>query len=265
NRNKDRENPTQDVSGSFPNYTAFRVTPKGRLIPIPNSTISGPTDSRPTQALISPDNRFLFGIDRGVGQLRSFKIDKEGRLRESPNSPQPVPASEFPPAGTQVTGLGLQTHPKRPILYVGFFTINRLAVYSYDRQTGELTFLKSVPNSGRLVCWIAVNRAGTRLYTSNFGDNSVSVYDIAKDPTTPVEIQNVKLNGSGSGNANLTLDPTESYLQVLGQSLNTTTGEGNGVHVLKVNPEDGTLSEVDTSPFQLPSVNGSVPLGIVAN
>ncbi|MBR8840366.1 MAG: hypothetical protein DSM106950_41875, partial [Stigonema ocellatum SAG 48.90 = DSM 106950] len=47
NRNKDRENPTQDVSGSFPNYTAFRVTPKGRLIPIPNSTISGPTDSRP--------------------------------------------------------------------------------------------------------------------------------------------------------------------------------------------------------------------------
>ncbi|MDF5732575.1 MAG: beta-propeller fold lactonase family protein [Rhizonema sp. PD38] len=272
NRNKDPKNTSQDASGSFPNYTAFHVTPKGRLIPIPGSTVSGPTDARPTQALISEDKRLLFGIDRGVGLLRSFQILRGGRLEESPNSPQPLPIGEFPSGSSptpvpgssipQATGLGLQVHPKLPILYLGLFTINRLAVYSFDRQTGELTFLKTVPNSGKLSCWLTTNRAGTRLYTSNPGDNSISVYDIAKDPTTPVEIQNVKLKGSGGG-ANLTLDPTESFLQVLGQGFSPDIAAGNALNVLKVNPKDGTVSEVSSSPLSLPSVNGSVPLGIV--
>jgi len=273
NRNKDPKNPSQDASGSLPNYTAFQVTPKGRLIPIPGSTVSDPTDARPTQALISRDNHLLFGLDRGVGLLRSFQILRGGRLQESPNSPQLLPASEFPSGSSptpvpgssipQATGLGLYVHPKLPILYVGFFTINRLGVYSFNPVTGELTFLKTVPNSGQLVCWLTTNRAGTRLYTSNPGDNSISVYDIAKDPTTPVEIQNVKLNGSG-GDANLTLDPTESFLQVVSQGASPNIAEGNGLHVLKVNPQDGTVSEVSSSPLSLPSVNGSVPLGIVA-
>jgi len=272
NRNKDSQNPTQDVSGSFPNYTAFRVTPKGQLIPIPGSTISGPTDSRPTQTLISQDQHLLFGLDRGVGELRSFQIRKDGRLRESPNSPQPVPASEFSgvpqslalgPGTPQATGLGLRVHPKLPILYVGFFTIDRLAVYSFDKVTGELTFLKTVPNSGKLVCWFTTNKAGTRLYTSNPGDNSVSVYDIEQDPTTPVEIQNIKLKGSGGG-ANITLDRTESFLEVLGQGNPPNVADGNVLNVLKVNPKDGTVSEVSSSPVSLPSVDNSVPLGIVS-
>ncbi|MDF5717447.1 MAG: beta-propeller fold lactonase family protein [Rhizonema sp. NSF051] len=273
NRNKDPKNPSQDASGSLPNYTAFRVTPKGRLIPVSGSTVSDPTDSRPTQALISQDKHLLFGVDRGSGLLRSFQILRGGRLLESPNSPQPLPASEFSPgtpqatvlgSGTpQATALGLQEHPKLPILYVGFFTINKLGVYSFDPRTGKLLFLKTVPNSGQLVCWLTTNRAGTRLYTSNPGDNSISVYDIATDPTTPVEIQNVKLHGSG-GSADLTLDPTESFLQAVSQGNSPNIAEGNGLDVLKVNPQDGTLSEVSSSPFPLPSVNGSVPLGIVA-
>ncbi len=269
NRNKDSQNPTQDVSGSFPNYTAFHVTPQGKLIPISGSTISGPTDSRPTQTLISKDKHLLIGLDRGVGELRSFQILKNGRLEESPNSPQPLPASEFsgvPQAAVlgsgspQATGLGLAVHPKVSILYVGFFTINKLGVYSFDKVTGELTFLRTIPSSGQLLCWLTTNRAGTRLYTSNPGDNSIVVYDIEHDPTTPVEIQKVTLKGSGAS-ANLTLDRTESFLQVIGQG---NTPEGNVLSILKVNRQDGTVTEVSSSPLQLPSVDNSVPLGIVS-
>lgn len=263
NQNLDPQKPSQEASDSLPNYTAFRVTPRGRLVSVNNSTISVPEGSIPAQALISPNKHLLFGADTGSGLLRSYQILWNGRLLNSPNSPQSLPASASPAGGPLPVPLGLQVHPQQPILYVGFTNINKLGVYSYDKDTGELTFLKAVPSSGIAICWIATNRGGTRLYTSNPGDNSISVYDIAQDPTTPVEIQKVTLKGPG-GDAQLTLDSTESFLQVVSQPISTTTTEGNGLHVLAVTPQDGTLSEVSSSPLPLPSVDNSFIQGIVA-
>src|SRR4029079_140150 len=45
------EDPHQDTTQSLPNYTAFRVTPQGKLIPIPQSTVSVTLCSSPSQAL----------------------------------------------------------------------------------------------------------------------------------------------------------------------------------------------------------------------
>ena len=265
NKNRDPQNSSQEASGSLANYTAFRVTPRGRLIPVPDSTVSVPTGSDPTQVLISPDQRLLFGAEQTSGVLRSFKILPEGRLLQSPNSPLTLPDSEFPPGSPPPPHqpLGLQSHPSKPILYVGFVTINKLGVYSYDQATGKLTFLKTVPNSGQAPCWIITNRAGTRLYTANTADNSVTVYDLT-DPTTPVEIQRVTLNSNGSAGATqLTLDSTESFLQVVDHRNSPDVAEGNGLHVLNVN-QDGTLIEVSSSPLALPSVDDSFPQGIIA-
>ncbi|MBE9205332.1 beta-propeller fold lactonase family protein [Nostoc sp. LEGE 06077] len=256
--------PSQEASDSQPNYTTFRVNPNGKLIPIPNSTVSVPKGSLPTQALISPNKRLLFGVDGGTGLLRSFKILPNGRLQQSPTSPQPLPTSAFPPNPIGLT-LGLQVNPRQPILYVAFTLSQQLGVYSYGPE-GDLHLLKTVPNSGAFICWIAINRAGTRLYTTNPGDNSVSVYDIAKDPSTPVEIQKVTLKGPiGNGSAQLTLDSTESFLHVVAQPITNPPSANNGISVLKVNQYNGTLTEVPSSPKLIPSANNSFPQGIVAN
>jgi 6-phosphogluconolactonase (cycloisomerase 2 family) len=260
NKNRDPQNSSQEASNSLPNYTVFRVNPRGRLIPVPESTVSLPRGSDPTQALVSIDKNLLFGADQFAGALRSFRILPQGRLLESPNSPLPLPTSEFSASGRPPFPLGLQVHPIQPILYVGFVTINKLGVYTYAPATGALNFLKTVPNSGQAPCWIITNRAGTRLYTTNTIDNSVSVYNLA-DPTTPVEIQKVTLKGVGSA-TQLTLDQTESFLHVVSRRNSPNIVEGNGLHVLKVN-EDGTLNEVDSSPLPLPSVENSFSQGIV--
>ena len=60
----------------------------------------------------------------------------------------------------------------------------------------------------------------------------------------------------------LTLISNESLLLVIERRNSADTPEGNGVSVLKVNPQDGTLREEDTSPFPIPSVDGSFPQGI---
>jgi 6-phosphogluconolactonase (cycloisomerase 2 family) len=264
NQNLDPSNPSQEASGSLPNYTAFRITPRGQLIPVPNSTVSVPSGSVPTQALISPDENLLFGADVGSGLLRSFQILRNGRLLASPKSPQALPTSEFLPGSLPPAPLGLQTHPQQPILYVGFINVNRLGVYSYDKGTGELTFLKSVPNSGINLCWLITNRDGTRLYTTNSGDSSISVYDIEQDPTTPIEIQKVTLSGPGGG-AQLALDSTESFLHVVSQPITVGTTEGNGLYVFKVNPQNGTLNEESSSFFPVLSADNSFPKGVFAN
>lgn len=252
-----------DRLNNLPNYRGFDVAMDGSLTPISGSrvTLELPTQN-PTQALISPNNNFLFGADLfgnqtafGPGLIQSFRIRANGRLVSAPNSPLLPPEDDFANAA-DLNGdgiperfpLGLQVHPTMPILYVGFVTANRLGVYTYDEMTGELTFVRSVPNTSAGLCWIVVNQAGTRLYTSNTGDNTVSVYDLA-DPLTPVEIQRVALNGNGKP-LQFALDDNDEFLYVISQRVfpdDAANGTSNKLSVLQVNA-DGTLTEVPSSP-----------------
>ena len=73
-----------------------------------------------------------------------------------------------------------------------------LARYS---DKGKLTFVTTVSNSGQDICWVLVNKAGTRVYTVNnlprdANDRActVSVYDISGSKAEkPVEIGRLQL------------------------------------------------------------------------
>jgi 6-phosphogluconolactonase (cycloisomerase 2 family) len=248
----------------LPNYTTFRVTRGGQLVPIPNSTVFDDLGSDPSQALVSPGGRLLFGADFLGGILRSFAIHGNGRL--DPRAAVPLPPAEFADTGAPPLPLGLAAHPTRPLLYVGFVTINRVGVYRYD-ASGTLRFLRTVPDSGKAVCWLLVNKAGTRLYASNTGDLSISVYDLSGDPAEPVEIQKVKLNAAPGSNPacfQFGLDPSGSFLHVVTQQASpTSTVAANALHVFRVGP-DGKLTEVPSSPTPLPVPNLTRPQGVVA-
>ena len=271
------DNPMLDNSTSRPNYTGFTVADDGSLTAIPNSTVELPSATQnPTQALVSPDNSFLFGADLfgeeadlEPGLLESFQILADGTLLQ--NTPLAPPAAEFTidlngDGNPDALPLGLQVHPTQHILYVGFVTGNKLGVYTYD-DMGQLTFVRAVSNGGALICWIAINSDATRLYTANTGDDTVSVYDIATDPMNPAEMQTVQLKGDGSP-FQLTLDSsTGGFLHVVKQRAFPTTplGEGSLLNVLQVNP-DGTLTEVDSSPTMLdvPTDPFTRPQGVAA-
>jgi len=266
NKNDD---PMRTDMAARPNYTGFTVAANGALTPIPGSTVVLPSRTQnPTQALISPDSALLFGADLfgteaelEPGLLQSFRIQGDGTLVQ--NTPVSPPAAEFV-GGVDLNGdgtpdalpLGLQVHPTQRVLYVGFVTGNRLGVYTYNSE-GVLTFVRSVPNGGALICWIAVNQAGTRLYTTNTGDDTISVYDTT-DPLEPVEMQTVQLQGNGNP-FQLALDSNGDFLYTVKQRAFPTglggevtpPGEGSFLSVLRVN-NDGTLSEVATSPLNLP-------------
>ena len=244
----------------MPNYTTFRVTPNGRLIRIPRSSVPVPLGSSPSQALTVRSVPVVFSTDFLGGLLESFVLKHNGRLLRNP--PQTLPDSVFAGSSAPRLPLGLAVHPLWPVLYVGFTPINRVGVYRFD-VFGRLKFLTSVADSGGAVCWLTVNRRGSRLYASNTADNSISVFDLS-NPSEPVEIQHVILRGLGSS-FQLALDNRNQFLHVVDQraSADTPLGQGNTLHVLRV-LADGTLSEVASSPTVLSLPEGTRPQGVVA-
>jgi 6-phosphogluconolactonase (cycloisomerase 2 family) len=280
--NKGNLEPGQ-TAGALPNYTAFRVNGDGQLIHIPKSTIELPPGSHPTQALISPSGKLLFGIELFAvaftpppgfppfvppyaSLLESFRIRPNGRLTQGANTPQGAPLPPpFPPFI-----LGLQVHPKQPILYTGFVVGNSLGTYTYD-EAGALTFVGASPSLGLALCWIRVNKKGTFAYTSNSGDDSISVYSLA-DPLHPVEVQKVDLKGPkqmlpvpGAVNFTttpfqLTLDPSGKFLYVVNHETTEDDSypQGNALHILQV-ASNGMLTELPLSPVILPQ--SAVPAG----
>ena len=252
--NKDQD-PAQNGNLVLPNYTTFSVSPRnGALTPIPGSTVSVAYGSSPSQALIASRGSVVFGADFLGGLLQSFRLDEDGRLRQ--NLPQALPDSVFTGQTALHGPLGMRTHPNLPILYVDITPINEVAVYTYDRR-GNLSFVRAVTDSGAAPCWAVVNRAGTRLYATNTGDNSVEVYDLT-DPFNPVDIQHFVMEGTTGAPFSTVLDESDHWLYVSSeQSTATATTAANAFHTLKVGA-DGMLTE-PFPPTVLP-IGGSVPV-----
>ena len=251
--NKDQD-PAQNDNLVLPNYTTFSVSRNGALTPIPGSTVSVAYGSSPSQALIASRGSVVFGADFLGGLLQSFRLDEDGRLRQ--NLPQALPDSVFTGQTAPHGPLGMRTHPHLPILYVDITLINKVAVYTYDRR-GNLSFVRTVADSGAAPCWAVVNHAGTRLYATNTGDNSIEVYDLT-DPFNPVDIQHFVMEGTTGAPFSTVINESDQWLYVSSeQSTATSTTAANAFHTLKVGA-DGMLTE-PFPPTVLP-IGGSVPV-----
>jgi DNA-binding beta-propeller fold protein YncE len=247
---------------SLPDYVSLslRRTGGGLLRAFPRSVIASDIGSSPAQILFAPDGALAFGANFSGGTLLSFAVSEGGLLIQT--GEQGLPIGLFQPSGAAPDPLGLEVHPRRPVLYVGFPFINRVGVYRYDGR-GRLSFVGSVANQGQANCWLIANRAGNRLYTGNTGDRSVSVFDTS-NAERPVLIQNVVLRGTG-GLFEIDLDGTDTYLYALSQrEAASVPFTANALHVLQVNG-DGMLTEVAASPTVLPvPQDGTRPLGVLA-
>ena len=248
--------PAQNTDKSLPNYTTFRLNDDGTLTHISQSTIEVAAGSSPSQALVHAG--LVFGADFLGGMIESFSLDS-GYLYQK--TPLTLPDSEFAGINAPHVPLGLAVNPIAPVLYVGYPTVSKVGVYSYD-MNGNLTFLQTVSNSGKAVCWFKSNATGSRLYTANAGDHSLSVYDTS-DPYHPFEIQRLVLNAEG-GLYQFALDPSETMLYILEQRDHASIpmGMGNALHVLSIDPSTGKLAEINSDMIQLQLPGDTRPEGM---
>jgi DNA-binding beta-propeller fold protein YncE len=278
NRNEDPKQLKELAGAAKSNYASFRVGKDGGLTLISKVDIAD--GQKTTQVLVSQrDRRIVFGNDFQVdvdfdgpgsvsrlfgnepqvrGQLQSFRLDAAGRL--SPVSKLAIPETAVGKAPEVPSiPLGIWDHPTRNLLYAGLVTRNQLGVFRYD-DTGRLSFLAAVPNSGQDICWLRTNAAGTRLYAVNNlpredakdSGGTVTVFDISgARAEKPVEIGRVELplplgtfvNNRTAAQPNsapfqFALDSEEKYLYVISQRINqlpaNTNVQGNIIHTVEL-------------------------------
>jgi hypothetical protein len=226
-----------------PNYVTFRASATGVLTFNQGSTLTLPANSSPSAAMMRYRTTAagFVGVEFMAGTLSSYSGTPNGALTvvNSLTLPNPTPL-----------GVGAIMHPMRRGLYVTLPVDHAVGVYSYD-TTGTLSFVRTVANQGLAICWISMDAAATRLYTSETASGTISVYDIT-NPSNPVQLQHIAVQGTAPLPAHSIVDPTGKFLYVL---------DRNGLlHVFDI-LSDGTVAENHT-PYNLGLPAKTVPLGL---
>jgi 6-phosphogluconolactonase len=143
---------------------------------------SGPNPERQEgphthSATFTPDQRFVLVADLGVDALLVYAFDAAaGRLHEH------TQISARPGAGPRFKVF----HPGGQHVYVNHELNNTVAVYDYDAESGKLreqqiveTLPPGAPQSA--IAGIQISPTGDRMYVSNRGHDSISIFEIEED------------------------------------------------------------------------------------
>lgn len=226
-----------------PNYSGFSVQPDGSLTRI-KRRIELAFGDNPTQVLFTRDSRSLIGIRLGSGGLDSYVVKPNGRLRlraQLNNQSGPFAAVFNPVANHQ--------------LLVADARLPGASSYDLD-EDGRISPITAVSNRPeRAACWIAAHSDGARVWVSNTGTNSVSLYTIAPDGSLDLAGTH---NTAAFGRTpfEIALDESNRHLYQLN------VGAGNqSIHALRVTEGIDAADLADIGAIGLPA--GSSPIGLV--
>ena len=165
-----------------------------------------------------PSNRFVLVADLGLDRVFVYGFDaKSGTLTGSPVTEAGMAAGAGP--------RHLAFHPSGRILYVVNELDSTVSTLRYDKRTGKLTILQTVPSvsepvSGRNApADVHVHPSGRFLYMSNRGHDSIAAFTIDKSTSTLRPLQ-LEATG-GHWPRNFAIDPSGRFLFVANQRSNT--------------------------------------------
>ena len=208
---------------------------------------SGPDKSRQQgphahEVVFSPDNRFLMLADLGLDKIFVYRFDA-GTGKITPNDP---PSASVPP-GAGVRHMAF--HPSGKVLYAINEMGSTITAFMYDAAKGALSQFQNISTlpegftGNSSTAEIAVNAAGTVVYGSNRGHDSIAIFSV--DP--------VKFTLTAKGHAptlgktprHFTLDPTGAYLLAENQN-------SNSIAVFHVHQSTGDLTPMKPAVVETP-------------
>jgi len=230
------------------NYTGFRLGANGRLSPIPGSTVTLAASAAPGDVLFNGTGTKLAGAEVGTSLIDSFTVGFDGRLTAAAGSP--FQAQGLGPFGSEFR----PTHPDQ--LFVsnahngaGLGTVSAFT----DSPNGTLTPVAGspFPDQQTAPCWVEITHDGQFLFTVNTASGSISRYRIAPGGALTL-LGSTQVRGTSVGAVDARLSPGGRFLYLDESAV----GKVGAFAVA-----DGNLTELATSPFQLPA--GAAPAGIV--
>src|ERR1700756_3909900 len=162
------------LNNGTPSISGFRLA-DGKLTAIPESMrklSSG--DADPAQVAFTTDGTVLVVTERGTDTISSYLIDESGYAQ----GPATIKSS-----GQTPYGFGLTVDGSLIVSEAFGGATGEAATSSYAVSgDGELTMVSgSVGDSRSEVCWVALTKDDRFAYVTNFGDGTVSSYEITAD------------------------------------------------------------------------------------
>jgi 6-phosphogluconolactonase len=200
------------------------------------------------EVVFSPDGRFLLLADLGLDKIFVYRFDAAtGKL--TPNDP---------PSGSVEPGEGVRHfafHPNGRALYAIDEIGNTVTAFHWDPAKGTLSSFQTVPTlpesfkGTSSTAEIAVNHAGTKVYGSNRGNDTIVLFSVNPESLmlTPVDHTPVL----GKTPRHFTLDPTGNFLLAANQ-------DSSDITIFKVHPNTGQLT-----PIGQPVKDAPVPVCIL--
>jgi 6-phosphogluconolactonase len=183
-------------------------------------------------AVFTADNRYVLLADLGLDKIFVYRFDAE----------KGTMTANDPPAGSVAAGAGVRHmvfHPNGRVLY----SINELnstvTAFQFDAAKGTLTEFQSLSTlpenfkGNSSTAEIALNRAGTVLYGSNRGHDSIALFTV--DPQRFTLMAGGHAPVLGRTPRHFTLDPTGQYLFSANQ-------DSSSITMFKVHPNTGQLT-----------------------
>ena len=163
------------LNNGTPNISGFHLA-DGKLAAIPDSARPlSSADADPAQVSFTTDGTMLIVTERGTDTISSYLIDEHGHA----HGPTTIKSS-----GQTPYGFGLTADGSLIIVSEAFGgAAGAAATSSYAVSgAGELTMVSgSVGDSRSEVCWVVLSKDDRFAYVTNFGDGTVSCYEITAD------------------------------------------------------------------------------------
>jgi 6-phosphogluconolactonase len=162
------------LNNGSPNVAGFRID-DGHLVALEGSARPlSAEDADPAQVAFSLDGRTLAVTERGTDSISAYAIDEQGYA----DGPTTIRSSGKTPYGFDFTADGTM------IVTEAFGgAVGAAAASSYAlTDPGKLASVSgSVGDTRSEVCWAAVTDDGRFAFVTNFGDGTVSSYEIGGD------------------------------------------------------------------------------------
>ena len=234
------------------NYSGFRLSPDGRLHPIPGVTVPLPSGSQPGDVLFNGGGTRLVGTRVGTSEIDSFTVDAHGRLIAAPGSP--FPAQGLGPFGSEFR----PTEPDQLFVSNAHNTGDGTGTVSAfrDGADGTLTPIGTspFPDLQTAPCWVEISPDGRFLFTVNTASGTISRYAITRGGTLTL-LGSTPVGGTdGVGAVDARLSPNGHWLFV-----DQSAAHAVGTFIV----DDGNLAELPGSPTALPA--GAAAAGIAVN
>ena len=243
------------VTGAGSNYTGFRLSEGGRLVPIEGSTFNLPSTANPGDILFNSTGTNLIGVEVGTTVSSTFLIDsfvvgEDGRI--TPAAGSPFPAQAAGPFGSEFSPV----NPRHLYVSNAHGGAGNGSVSAFNvKRGGALASIGSSPyaDGQTAPCWVEISHDGAYLWTVNTASTTISSYRILADGSLSLVTSTAFKSGTG-------IRPFDARLSADGSTLYVVDAAIAKVSAFAVS--GGLLSELAQSPFALPG--GATPFGIVA-